>query len=94
MTITVYELIRRLEELDGDAEVRVAHQPGYPLQHMLTGAVSSAELNDVAETDMPDADTFAAPDEEATPIVWLVASDTHPDDSPYAPRALWDLATV
>ena len=35
--MTVKELIERLEELDGEAEVRLAYQENYPLQGDIRG---------------------------------------------------------
>jgi len=37
--ITVQELLDLLEDCNPDAEVRLAHQPGWPLAHQLHGVV-------------------------------------------------------
>jgi hypothetical protein len=73
VTVTVQEVIELLEDCNPEAELRLAHQPGWPLAFQLHGVVSD---DDDAITDV---------------VVWLVAGD-HPDESPYAPSGLWDLA--
>jgi hypothetical protein len=74
VNLTVQELIELLEDCNLEAEVRLAHQPGWPLAFQLHGVV-------------PDEDDDATTDA----VVWLVAGD-HPDETPYAPTGLWDLA--
>ena len=81
--MTVQELIELLEDCDPEAEVRLAHQPGWPLAFELRGVA------------VPD-DAGYEGDEEAAPepgVVCLVEGG-HPDDSPYAPSYLWDIARV
>ena len=41
----VRELIGRLSEYSEEAEVRVMHQPRYPLEHDLAGVVSRHEID-------------------------------------------------
>lgn len=79
----ITQLIERLEsiaEAYPDAEIRVAHQPSYPL---------AAELAGVTDPDDMDRDP-TDPDDEL--IVWLVAGDHPITGSPYAPRDLWEIA--
>jgi hypothetical protein len=79
----VHELTELLEDCHPDAEVRLAHQPSWPLAFELRGVA------------VPD-DAGCEGDEEAAPavgLVWFVEGG-HPDDSPYAPRYLWDIARV
>lgn len=38
-SLTVGELKKWLEGIDDDAEVRIAHQPDWPLRHLMAGAV-------------------------------------------------------
>jgi hypothetical protein len=81
--MNVQELIELLEDCDPGSEVRLAHQPRWPLAFELRGVA------------VPD-DAGYEGDEEAAPavgLVWLVEGG-HPDDSPYAPRYLWDIARV
>jgi hypothetical protein len=79
--MTVEELIALLEDCDPDAEVRLAHQPSWPLAFELRGvAVPDDAGYEGDEADAP-----------APGVVWLVEGG-HPDGSPYAPGYLWDIA--
>jgi hypothetical protein len=81
--MTVEELIALLEDCDPEAEVRLAHQPSWPLAFELRGVA------------VPD-DAGYEGDEADAPkpgVVWLVEG-SHPDDSPYALSYLWDIARV
>lgn len=51
--MNVAELIAELEDMDQDAEVRLAIQPDWPFQHT---------IDSVQQVDNPDADTEPAPD--------------------------------
>lgn len=88
MAYTVADLIERLQELPEDAVVRIAHQPTYPLQFALRGVADSRE---VADWDEDEPSTHA---DDETVIVWLVDGDHPHDDSPYAPSAIWDAASM
>ena len=71
--MTVEELITLLEDCDPQAEVRLAHQPSWPLAFQLRGVA------------VPDEAEYEGDDEDApNRVVWLVEGD-HPDGSPYAP---------
>ena len=80
--MTLNDLIARLQDhvdTHGDAEVLIAHQPGWPL---------AIDVETVATDDdtEPDDDPTAPPEPE---IVWIVGG-THPDwRSPYAPGSLF-----
>ena len=86
--MNVQELIELLEDCDPEAEVRLAHQPGWPLAFELRGVAVPEE--DVEP--LPDADD-AGGDLPEPGVVWLVEGG-HPDDPPYAPSYLWDIARV
>lgn len=77
------DLIEVLTDLrnstSGDRPVYVGIQPGYPLALLLEGVTEGADVVD-DPSDEP----------ETSEAVWLVASDEHPETSPYAPSALWD----
>lgn len=88
MSYTVADLIARLEELPEDAEVRIAFQPSYPLQFALRGV---ADSHDVADWDL---DEPSPKSDEDARIVWLVEGNHPSDDSPYAPSAIWDAASM
>jgi hypothetical protein len=81
--MTVGDLRALLENLDDEAEVRLATQPSWPLAFHLAGVTTSQELFEREQ------EVFA--DEDTSEVVWLVAGD-HPSDSPYAPREAWAVA--
>jgi hypothetical protein len=60
----VKELIELLQEQDEDAEVRLAHQPRYPMEYSVKGIASSLDLEACVE-----------PADEANQIVFLVEGD-------------------
>lgn len=72
--MTVRELIEILQEHDGDAPVRIATQPSWPLAHLIGNVVSAG----------PEDDEY---DEES--IVWISTGE-HPQDSPHAPSGAFD----
>jgi hypothetical protein len=83
--MTVNDLIERLQEVAeegmGDAEIRLAFQPSWPLQFTVGGIA------------IPDTDSDA-PDEgpvDTTPVVYITEG-SHPDDSPYAPGWVFETA--
>jgi hypothetical protein len=105
--MTVSELMEQLEDMNPDAEVRLAIQPSWPLQFNLRGVVDSADddsalvewQNDHDQCDEVDwahsvcsscDDTFKQGEDEDS-IVYLMQGDHPSDDSPYAPKALWDM---
>lgn len=76
----ISELIEQLQDKlkwDGDAEVRVAYQPSYPLR---------AEISNVTFVE-PDADDDDEPQEK---ILWLAVDGVYSSESPYAPRRAWE----
>jgi hypothetical protein len=66
--MTVQDLLEILEDLDPEAEVRLAHNRSWPLAFELGGLATDGEE-----------------------VVWLISGD-HPEESPYAPSDLWDVA--
>ena len=101
----VHELMELLSSMSPDAEVRLANQPNWPLQHGVRGAVSVADLVEhvVWNGDPADGGCEEHGDlycrecitkelnEEHGDVVWLVEGSLNYDDSPYAPRAIWDV---
>ncbi len=51
--MTVRELIELLEDYDETMEVRIAHQPNYPLESSIAGVASAREAVEAAD---PEAD--------------------------------------
>ena len=80
--MNVRELIERLEDLDPEATVLLAHQPSWPLQFNLQGVASSFDLACYAEDEEYD---------DTESVVYLAEGD-HPDH-PYAPSAVWEVAS-
>ena len=79
----VKDLLQLLEDADPEAEVRIAVQPSYPLQHRAVGFISTEELS-VEEAEEVTGETEAG-------AVWILASESHPDEgSPYGRREWWE----
>ena len=100
----VSELMELLSSMNPDAEVRLANQPTWPLQHGVRGAVSVANLVDHAiwngeptEPCPEHGDVHCAECitkdllSEHGDAVWLVEGSLNYDDSPYAPRDIWEV---
>ena len=51
----VRELLDRLSEYSEEAEVRIMHQPRYPLESTLGGVVSESEIQEHGGGDLGDA---------------------------------------
>jgi hypothetical protein len=86
--MNVQELIELLEDVeDQTAEVRLAHQPHYPLQYKVAGVAVPAEDGE------PELDDFDddAPEQDAQVenVVYILEGD-HPD-RPYASKSLWEM---
>lgn len=87
--LTVAELIERLATCDPDAEVLLAVQPGWPMQHQIMGVATAEDI--AGETACDDHDAFNCDECEAlSAVVYLVEGD-HPEH-PYAPHAAWAVA--
>jgi hypothetical protein len=82
--LTVADLIGLLEDCDPDAEVRLAHQPSWPLQFALAGIATTDDLADAIDDPEPERPA----DREEPAVVWLV--EGQPSDDPYAPTQLWE----
>src|SRR6202012_1732838 len=88
--MTIDELIELAtearEDLGGDAQIRIAYQPGYPLR---------AALGFVTVPYSTDPDELYGPDEQAAgqqhdgTFLWLAAGDLPDQENPYAPRRGW-----
>jgi hypothetical protein len=79
----VHELIELLAEVkDQDAEVRIGHQPTYPLQFEITGIAVPAE--DMVGEQVLDEDG-------EIPQAVYILDDEHPEgENPYIPKVLWE----
>jgi hypothetical protein len=78
--VTVAELIARLEQSDPEAEVLLAHQPGWPLRFTIAGVCDWEGVEDDDDHVAMDA-----------PVVYICEGQ-QPDGTPYAPGELWDMA--
>jgi len=88
--MTIDELIELAgearEDLGGDALVRIAYQPGYPLRAALQW-VTVPFSTDPAELYGPD-ETAAGQENDGT-FLWLVTGDLPDRENPYAPAWAW-----
>jgi hypothetical protein len=88
--MTVDELIQDLEEardeLGGDAEIRVAYQPSWPLRTTIARVT-------IPQDDRPgdDEDEIAEVDEKDAGFCWIALTEGQPyDENPYAPKWAWE----
>lgn len=100
MKVTVGDLLDKLEEYGRDVEVRIMHQPSYPLVEVI-GGLYEPDPDVCSECDEPqdaavhrnghaDFDHLFRSEEDGGPVLFLVA-DGHPSDgSPYGDKAAWD----
>ena len=88
--MTIDELIELAqdarEDLGGDAQVRIAYQPGYPLRAAL-GYVTVPPSPDPAELYGPD-ETATGQENDST-FLWLATGDLPDQENPYAPGWAW-----
>lgn len=85
--MTVSELRDLLADLPGDAEVRMATQPHWPMASQLRGIATGSSI--AGETQCDEHGYYSCDDCTDDSVVWLVEGDSIFDD-PYAPRAAWD----
>jgi hypothetical protein len=88
--MTINELIELAEDaredLGGDAQVRIAYQPGYPLRaalHCVTVPYSTGP------SDLYGADEIAAGQQNDGTFLWLATGDLPAGENPYAPEWAW-----
>jgi hypothetical protein len=85
--MTIDELITLVEEarenLGGDAQIRIASQPGWPLRAAL-GCVTVPQSAD--PDDLYAADEHAAGQQNDGTFLWLATGDLPDGENPYAPR--------
>jgi hypothetical protein len=83
--LTIDELIELAsearEDLGGDAQVRIAYQPGYPLRAALQYVTVPPELYGPDES--------AAGQENDGTFLWLATGDLPDRENPYAPQWAW-----
>jgi hypothetical protein len=88
--MTIDELITLAEEaredLGGDAQVRIAFQPGWPLRAALA-YVTIPHSTDPAELYDPD-ETASGQGNDGT-FLWLATGDLPDGENPYAPGWAW-----
>lgn len=85
--MTVGELKERLEDFDDELEIRLATQPSWPLRFRLAGVTSDEEAFEYSYTPEEQDERGGEPSEN---FLWLVEGGTPHDESPYAPRYVWD----
>ncbi len=88
--MTIDELIELArdarEDLGGDAQVRIACQPGHPLRAALS-CVTVPSSTDPA--DLYGTDETAAGQEKDGSFLWLATGDLPDGENPYAPEWAW-----
>lgn len=88
--MTIDELIELAtearEDLGGDARVRIAYQPGYPLRAALR-YVTVPPSTDPADLNGPN-ETAAGQHNDGT-FLWLATGDLPDGENPYAPEWAW-----
>jgi hypothetical protein len=88
--MTIDELIalagEAREDLGGDAQVRIACQPGYPVRAALQ-YVTIPHSTDPAELHGPD-ETAPGQENDGT-FLWLATGDVPDGENPYAPEWAW-----
>lgn len=91
--MTIDELIALAEEarddLGGDAQVRIATQPGYPLRAALE-YVTIPPGTDPA--DLYSSDEQAPGQQNDGLFLWLAAGEVPDGENPYAPAWAWNAA--
>lgn len=83
--MTVAELKQRLEDMDNDAEVRLAMQPNWPFEYSIADVVDMADYEDEYEDD-EEADDDDDDDDEPK-VVYLTEGDQLGYLSGHAARA-------
>jgi hypothetical protein len=71
------------DELGGDAEVRIAYQPNYPLRGILQAVT-------VPEDDPYDEDNSASGQDNDGKMLWLAAGAVDYGENPYGPEWAWN----
>ena len=90
----VSQLVELLQDADPEAEVLLAHQPAWPLQHEVLGVFDASDHSQPCD----DHDTVDCPEDGCEPEpnenVYVVAAEGHPESGPYAPKGAWDQAVT
>jgi hypothetical protein len=88
--MTIDELIdlaaEAREELSGDAQVRIAYQPGYPIRAALRYVTIPPGTG---PDDLYAQDETAAGQENDGTFLWLAIGDLPDGENPYAPGWAW-----
>ncbi len=84
--MTVGEMKRLLETLDDDLEVRIAHQPSWPLQYTVTDLVECPVFDEEDLGDDEENDTVVVP--EGAPRIAYVVEGSQIYDDPYLPYSV------
>lgn len=99
----VHELIMELEDMDQDAEVRLAIQPAYPFQHSIEGVYKMPEAEEQPNREHFPANEQGGDDYEDAMFDWEDRQADHPGNvvyiaeggqlgrAPYLPAAAADL---
>lgn len=85
--MTVGEMKRLLEDMDDEMEVRIAHQPGWPLQYTVSDLIEAPifEEEDIDDEDL--ADDEVLPHDDCPRVAYVVEGSQH-YDNPYLPYSV------
>lgn len=86
--MNVRDLIAALQDMPADAEVRLATQPNYPVAFTIEGVVSPDAL--AGEVECEAHGNYSCEEGECLGHVVWITEGGHPEDSPYAPPAVFD----
>jgi hypothetical protein len=90
---TVGDLIESLQQFDADAVILAAHQPGWPLQEVISDVVLH-EDNECAECGGEDGHFTGCgsvlKERSAGPVYIVLGGSPSEPLSPYAPRSVFD----
>lgn len=88
--MTIDELIELAAEargeLGGDAQVRIAYQPGYPIRAALAYVTIPHSTN---PSDLYGEDEMATGQQNDGTFLWLATGDLPDGENPYAPEWAW-----
>lgn len=84
--MTVGEIKRLLEDMDDEMEVRIAHQPEWPLQYTISEVIDTPIFDQDDLLDDPDNDEVIVPD-DCERVAYIVEGSQH-RDNPYLPYSV------
>lgn len=84
----VGELKELLEGMDDELEVRIAHQPSWPLQYTVSEVVECSVFDHDDLEDDEENDTVIVPEANATERIAYIVEGSQVHDDPYLPYSV------